>query len=611
MAILAVLAFHAGWTAFSGGFIGVDVFFVISGFVIALSMFRDLEADKFSLTGFYARRARRILPALTVVLLGTLFVSLLTVPPVYFQSFAQSVIAAALFYSNLHFWQESSYFNTDSPFRPLLHTWSLGVEEQFYLIAPVFLMVTARWLGARWRLVVTVCLLGSFGLNLLEVHRGHVDAAFYLPFTRAWEFLLGVLVALLPRQALPKLVRETVALSGFALILLPVGIYTPMTVFPGMAALWPCLGTALVIWAGAPAKTDTPTLVSRFLALPPVVWTGRLSYSLYLVHWPVLVLAPYFLMRKLDLAETLIAIAACFVLSWLLYRMVETPARRVRWRTPAVLSLAAVCVAGTASAGWLGQHSNTRYFSHKPAYNRAPDLNRAEQIWHAGTCLLINGESVSDWSPEACRIGSGSKPGILLFGDSFAAHYTPGLEAASATADTSVYVYAMQGCPPTLAPDSLGTPSCHAFREQAGPLARRLGVYRIVIAASWLEYGAGAAREVESTLTTLKAMGFEVTLIGQLPNYHVPPYLIVARTAPEGVRDAALPMSADTRAMNQQLAAIAERDGVAFIDPTASTCEGKRCLVRLDDQDLVLDYGHLSPAGSVRAVAAFFPFKAE
>ena len=608
VAVVAVLFFHAGWTCFSGGFVGVDVFFVISGFVISLSLFRDLDAGRFSLSGFFARRARRILPALTAVLLGTLLVSLLIVPPLYFGSFADSLIAASLFFSNVHFWDTSSYFNSDSPFRPLLHTWSLGVEEQFYLAAPILLLVIRRFLGSRWRLVVTLCLMVSFGLNLFGSYHGHLDAAFYLPVTRAWEFLLGVLIALMPRPHLPRGLREVGTMAGLALILGPVAIYGPGTLFPGVAALWPCLGAVLVIWFGAPADETEGALVSRVLAWPPVVWIGRLSYSLYLVHWPVLVLAPFILMRRLSFGETLAALAVCFLLAWILYRLVEMPMRRVRWRTPIVLTAAIGCAVGTAGAGWLGEGINAKYFAQRPGYEREPDMSGAEQAWRVGTCLLVNGQAVSDWSQDACMIGKGAGPEVLLFGDSFAAHYAPGLKAASADMDARIVEYAMEGCAPTLAPDSPGTSSCRVFREHVLKLVNQMDVRQVIIAASWLEYGAKASSEIESTLTGLKAAGVEVTLIGQSPNFYIPPYLILARSVPPGAPDADLPLSARARTMNRRLAAIAARAGVRFIDPTESLCPGGQCRVRVAGEDLFLDYGHFTPAGSVSAVEAYFPY---
>ena len=607
VAVLAVLFFHAGWSRFSGGFVGVDVFFVISGYVIALSLFRDLDAGRFSLSGFFARRARRILPALTAVLLGTLLVSLLVVPPVYFQPFADSLVAASLFFSNLHFWQTSSYFNNDMPFRPLLHTWSLGVEEQFYIAAPVCLLLIQRFLGGRWRLAVTLCLLASFGLNLYAVRHGHIDAAFYLPFTRAWEFLLGVLIALAPGPGLSRGVREAGVLAGLATIAGAVLFYGPGTLFPGLSALWPCLGAGAVIWFGKPGGERAIPVLSRVLALPPVVWTGRISYSLYLVHWPVLVLAPFLLMRKLSFGETLAALALCFLLAWLLYRLVETPMRRVGWKTPLVLGAALACALGTAVAGWAGANINARAFASQPAYARVPDMYGAEQAWGVGTCLLRDGQSWTDWAGDTCILGEGEGPPVLLFGDSFAAHYIPGLRESGLTAGNRVIEYAMEGCPPTLDPASPGGPACYAFREHVVEIASRYHVRHVIVAGSWLEYGTGPSVQVESTLTALKAAGLEVILLGQPPNFHIPPYLILARTLPAETAEASLPLSREARAMNRKLAAIAARTGARFIDPSAALCPEGACLVRVRNEDIYLDYGHFTLAGSSFAVERYFP----
>ncbi|KCZ87489.1 acyltransferase family protein [Hyphomonas jannaschiana] len=606
VAVVAVLCFHAGWSRFSGGFAGVDVFFVISGFVIALSLFRDLDAGRFSLSGFFARRARRILPALTVVLLGTLLVSLAIVPPVYFQPFADSLIAASLFVSNLHFWQTSSYFNNDMPFRPLLHTWSLGVEEQFYLAAPVFLLLIQRFLAGRWRLVVALCLVASFGVNLYAIRHGHFDAVFYLPFTRAWEFLLGVLIALLPRPALPRGINEVGTLAGLAMIAGSVLLFGPATPFPGVAALWPCLGAGLVIWFGKPAGEEGVPFPSRLLSWAPVVWTGRISYSLYLVHWPVLVLAPFLMMRCLTLPETVAALGLCVLLAWLVYRFVETPMRRIRWKIPTVLVAAFVCATGTAAVGWAGAKLNARLFAGQPAYQRVPDFHAAEQAWRVGTCLLRDSQSWTDWEASACTIGDGGGAPVLLFGDSFAAHYVPGLVRMGGIKDAPVIEYAMEGCPPTLAPDSPGTPACRAFRAQAVELAGRLGVDHVIVAGSWLEYGTGISMQADSTLTAFKAAGIEVTLVGQSPNFHIPPYMILARTVPPEAQQASLPLSAEARAMNARLARLATQNGAAFLDPAALLCPDGTCPVRRAGEDFYLDYGHFTQAGSTEAASAVF-----
>jgi hypothetical protein len=325
------------------------------------------------------------------------------------------------------------------------------------------------------------------------------------------------------------------------------------------------------------------------------------------VHGPVLVLAPFLLMRKLSFGETLAALALCFLLAWLLYRLVETPMRRVGWKTPLVLGAALACALGTAVAGWAGANINARAFASQPAYARVPDMYGAEQAWGVGTCLLRDGQSWTDWAGDTCILGEGEGPPVLLFGDSFAAHYIPGLRESGLTAGNRVIEYAMEGCPPTLDPASPGGPACYAFREHVVEIASRYHVRHVIVAGSWLEYGTGPSVQVESTLTALKAAGLEVILLGQPPNFHIPPYLILARTLPAETAEASLPLSREARAMNRKLAAIAARTGARFIDPSAALCPEGACLVRVRNEDIYLDYGHFTLAGSSFAVERYFP----
>ena len=384
-------------------------------------------------------------------------------------------------------------------------------------------------------------------------------------------------------------------------------LYGPGTLFPGLAALWPCLGAGMVVWFGMPSGEGKAPLVSQLLARTPVVWTGRLSYSLYLVHWPVLVLAPFLMMRRLTFGETLAALALCFLLAWAIYRTVETPLRRIGSKTPIVLAAALACAIGTAAAGWAGAGINTRLFADRPGYDRVPDIHAAEQAWRVGTCLLRDSQSWTDWDAQACTLGKGEGEATLLFGDSFAAHYVPGLQASGHTERLRIMEYAMQGCPPALAPDSPAQPACLAFRSQVIEIIRRLGVKHVIIAGSWLEYGTPISIQVESTLTAFRAEGVEVTLIGQSPDFHIPPYMILAQTVPQGTADASLPLSTEARAMNKRLAGIADRTGATFIDPAEALCPQGICPARVGDKDLYLDYGHFTPEGSRLAVAAYFP----
>src|SRR6056297_20083 len=326
LAVLPVLAFHAGLAPFSGGFVGVDVFFVISGYLIAGLILPRIRAGRFSLLEFYERRARRLLPALFVVMAvsGALAAALFL--PAELREFGQSAVAATLFASNVLFSRETGYFETEAALKPLLHTWSLGVEEQFYLLFPLLLMALAARRAGRVALVpvLAALALASLALAAWAVPRAPAFAFYLLP-TRLWELMLGALLAVAPLPALRRrAVREAAAAAGLAAILWAMLRYSEATPFPGPAALLPCLGAALVIHAGA----SGPTAVSRALSLGPVVFVGLISYALYLWHWPVLVFAEYAAVRELTTVETGAALALSGVLAALTWRFVERPFRR-------------------------------------------------------------------------------------------------------------------------------------------------------------------------------------------------------------------------------------------------------------------------------------------
>jgi peptidoglycan/LPS O-acetylase OafA/YrhL len=608
VAVVSVLLFHAGLTSVGGGYLGVDVFFVISGFVIALSLKRDLVAGQFSLAAFYERRIRRILPALTVVLLATATVSLWIAPPFFYESFAKSVTATAVFLSNMHFWADSDYFNSDLRFRPLLHTWSLGVEEQYYLLAPVFLYLVFRYLKQRWLLAILPLLVASFALNAFALVTGHYRHAFYLLPMRGWEFLFGVLLALAPPPTIKsRIFAEGISVTGLALIVASVMAIGPMTPHPELTMLAPCLGAALLIYAGSARSTP---FVRRFLAWRPVVFTGRISYSLYLVHWPIFVLTDFALARRMEPLEAGLALAASFAAASLLYAFVEQPARRAPARRLFVFVLGAVAIGATVCAGLVGPALNRQIFSDRADVNYQPDASAFERSVGWGKCLLTDGQSAQDWRLDACRLTDGDGGDILLFGDSFAAHYAPGIRAQASRISGRVIQYSWAGCPPILAPRPaiLGRPECQAFMRNVTRLVADEGIRRVVVSANWLEYGDDLSLQVGGTIEALKALGAEVTLIGQSPNFYIDPVIILAKQNRAAETDASLGIGGEAARMNDKLRAIAQKAGVRFIDPTASLCREDLCPVRVGGQNLFYDYGHFTEAGSSRAVAAYFPY---
>lgn len=323
LAVLPVLFFHAGF-GFSGGFVGVDVFFVISGYLIASLVLSEIQNDTFRLADFWERRIRRIFPALAVMVVATLVAGAIWMVPPHFAELGQSIVAQPLLVANFYFWKQSGYFETASEFQPLLHTWSLALEEQFYLLFPLAMMLFLRRGMATARTAVLVLMAGSLAWSVYGSFR-YPDVSFYLLPSRIWELNIGVLLALLPKRKVARpLLDNLLGWSGIAAIGYSVFFYDVNTVFPGYAAVLPCLGAALLIFSNSPAPNSTGLL----LATKPLVFIGKISYSLYLWHWPVIVFLKYTFVAgvtPLHLAGSLVFSFIVAVFSW---KYIETPFRR-------------------------------------------------------------------------------------------------------------------------------------------------------------------------------------------------------------------------------------------------------------------------------------------
>jgi peptidoglycan/LPS O-acetylase OafA/YrhL len=348
---VGLVVLQHGDLLFSGGYIGVDVFFVISGFLITRLILAACNAQNFTLKGFWLRRARRILPAAAVAVAATLALGFVLLPPQELATLASSTVAQQLLVGNFYFWQHSGYFDVPSRSNPLLHTWSLAVEEQFYLVWPLLLMFLYR--RSRRALVGGSVLLavGSFAL-CVAVTSIDPRPAFYLMPTRMWELLLGALINWLPRTLLCLLESSCVSgIIGLALIIASAASYTATTPFPGSAALVPCLGAFLIIAAPSKRLASATSLLSA----PLLVYLGRASYSIYLWHWPVGVFVKAILGEEPSLfVRGLVAIMSV-VLGCISYEMIEMPVRRRSWLKEnrefvkaCILSTAAICIAGLA-----------------------------------------------------------------------------------------------------------------------------------------------------------------------------------------------------------------------------------------------------------------------
>jgi peptidoglycan/LPS O-acetylase OafA/YrhL len=322
VAVIPVILFHAGYELFSGGFVGVDVFFVISGYLITTIILTEKEAGQFRLGAFYERRARRILPALFFIIAVSIPFAWLWLMPSEMTDFSRSVATIPIFSSNILFWLESGYFDTASELKPLLHTWSLAVEEQYYILFPLFLMLI--WNFGKQKVVLILAAAAVVSLALAEYGSARFpEATFFLLPTRAWELLIGVFAAFYSFFKRDIRGSQTLSMIGLALILYSIFAFDEETPFPSLNALVPTLGAAMVILF---ASSDT--IANRLLRLKPLVAIGLISYSAYLWHQPVLALARH---SDLDIeGRSWILVTLVIILSYFTWKYVERPFRNRR-----------------------------------------------------------------------------------------------------------------------------------------------------------------------------------------------------------------------------------------------------------------------------------------
>jgi peptidoglycan/LPS O-acetylase OafA/YrhL len=340
LAVLPVILFHAGFELFSGGFVGVDVFFVISGYLITTIIISEMAEGKFSIVNFYERRARRILPALFFVMLMCLPFAWMWLTPNDLKDFGKSLVAVSTFSSNILFWRESGYFDTAAELKPLLHTWSLAVEEQYYILFPIFLMFTWR-LGLKWILILlSMVFLVSLGIAQWGAYNSPSAAFFLLP-TRGWELLVGVFAAFYLKyntHLKSHSLNQALSLIGFGMIVYSIISFDKNTAFPSLYALIPTIGTGLLILCAVPK-----TLIHKLLSLKFIVGIGLLSYSAYLWHQPLLAFARHRLLGEVSDVILIVLCVASLAMAWFSWRFVETPFRnRQRFNRTSIFRLSAV-----------------------------------------------------------------------------------------------------------------------------------------------------------------------------------------------------------------------------------------------------------------------------
>lgn len=424
LAVLPVMLFHAGFSAFGGGYVGVDVFFVISGFLITSIILRELKAGSFSFVRFYERRARRILPALLLTLLLCLPVVWVWTSPLELRAFGSSLVATVLSVSNVLFWRTTGYFDLAAEEKPLLHTWSLGVEEQYYVLFPLLMVLCWRLGPRRLAMLLVGLALASLLGSEWALRNGKAAASFFLVPTRAWELFAGSLLAFVQQAAQPdrgvgRAWKEGLAGAGLLLVAVPMLAYDAATPFPGLNALPPVLGTVLLL------ATATPeTAVGRLLTLRAMTWVGAISYSAYLLHQPLFAFARLMTVQAPPASVFAALIVLTLVLAHLSWRFVEAPFRQPgRWSRRGIFSFSAagsLLFVGVGGAAVAGHGFPQRFTPEQLAFVQPPDL-------------AVKGCPARDAWINVCPLGArGAALGVALLGDSHAYAITAALDEALA-----------------------------------------------------------------------------------------------------------------------------------------------------------------------------------
>jgi peptidoglycan/LPS O-acetylase OafA/YrhL len=609
LSVLLVIGFHAFPQIVPGGFIGVDVFFVISGFLISGIIFSELSARRrFDLSDFYLRRVRRLFPALIAVLLATLCAGWMFLFPRDLAHLGRQTAAAAAFVANLHFWKQSGYFSPNASEIPLLHLWSLGVEEQFYIVWPPLLMLLWRrrsWIGPA----IVAIAVASFALNVAYAQHG--SFSFYFPAARAWEFMLGAVLAWRPDYRDPsgetaRRWREFGGLLGLVLILSAALLLREDAPYPSWRALAPTIGAALTIWSGRDS-----CIGRKILSAPIAVGLGLISYPLYLWHWPILWLVRVFYPGA---GPGIVGTACCaaIIIAWATYVFIERPVRRrfrlapfrVAASLSAVMALILVAAAFFSLDGLPGRWSD-------PAVKSLLTYKFDDAPYRLGKCHLELEQGPADFASECFGDNPSASTSAVLWGDSAATAIYPGMRALS-DGSANIAELTSSGCPPFLdrSVSQAGRPNCASVNDWVFRYIERTRP-EIVILSSWPDYRIDYGKEFLNTIGALKRLGVPtIVLVGPPPLWPEPLPRIILRNYFNGLvrrlpdRVSLTPAAlAATSKLDLELTSAAKLSGALYVSAFQRLCTNEgACLAMVDGEPSAWDGFHLT-TGSSKLVA--------
>lgn len=594
LAVAAVVLFHAQLPFLPGGFLGVDVFFVISGFLITSIILAERARMEFSFRHFYARRAIRLIPALSATIFYTFILAYFLYPPSQVFELAKSALAALFFVSNIFFWNQVSYFDPEAQLKPLLHTWSLGVEEQFYLIWP--LAIIAIWKRGGSRGLASFLIVAS----VLSIAASYAfvgsdpSAVFYLTPFRIAEFSIGALLALPQMSAdLQPSTRNLLTGTGVVAILFAVTFFSEEWAVNPISYLVPCLGAALIIVAG------NSSLARQLLANRALTWLGAISYSLYLVHWPVIVFLP----RGGGLAIGALSVALSILAAAALHYTVESPilargkeTAKARGALLLTVSLGTALVVAPALFGLASKGFAFRLPDGLPPIPLAGEMwEERHDLVRVGKCFLMPDQHFAEFDQEACVSPDPSRKNVLVVGDSYAADFYAA--AREAYPDVNFLQATAGNCTPvrSRARDA----NCSAMVDLAFDTLATGKLDAVVLAGNWGRYP-DDLDQMADTVTFLQSLGQRVVVVA--------PPLRFSRAVPALIFEARSGSVSEVTAyvfarrhrfdrVNPELEDRAETLGATFVRTGDIMCERDCRLFDANDKLLFIDFGHLSKAG--------------
>lgn len=620
-AVLPVIFFHAGFDLFGGGFVGVDVFFVISGYLITTIILNDLDGSRFSIVDFYERRARRILPVLFLVVLVCVPFAITILLPNDLESFSKSLIAVSLFVSNIFFWRDSGYWDVSADLKPLLHTWSLSVEEQYYLFFPVLLIFIWRF-GKKYVLAAMVGVwLCSFVLAEFASVR-YANAAFFVLPTRGWELLTGALVAYYllfsanTRKINNRLLNEILGGIGFILLLYSVFVFDRSTPFPGVYATVPTVGAALII-----AYARENTYVGRILSNKIFVSIGLISYSAYLWHQPLFAFARYRSFGGENERLMLTLVVCSLLLAYFSWRYVERPFRNRLFLTRTmVFRFSALAGSTFVILGLTGVFMNGLPHRYSKTQQQLLALGngglKTMDAYRLGSCFINYDQSYSVIIDSGCVskarvLSDDQKKRVVIFGDSHAAHWLVGVKNVF----SSSYVieqYTGTSCRPF--DFRSNTQRCRDFYNFfiGNILPTLTDKDVLIVSARWIgSYaelgGDGFTRSVSDSFRLFRSTPATVLVVGNSPEYKMAPQNLVVGLNVDAEGDVYL-KSENFLDVNFVLKDLSASFGFVFLNPQNYMCKTSaplQCLVASKGEFYYFDRGHLSVKGSVSVWNAF------